>query len=236
MASQAAGFGALGVGAVVLTMGITNRSVRETLSGKAGHVKPEPHIGSGGEGSSPSSTSAPPVKGASPAAERFVQWANSQLGVKSGSREEQTYAHAVGISGAAAWCAAFVTAGLKRLGIQPPKGPASVADWQGWSGGESLGTDLAKARPGDLLRFGGQHIAIYLGGGKMISGNWSNEVGIAQVPPDVAGVPLSEIIRVKGLYGAAAKALGRGANRALRFEAPTRSRMRALDPRFGFHR
>lgn len=216
--SDALAFGELLAGGILLTMGVSGRNVREVLAGKAGSIEPVKvpdaglghatgPIGAGREGVSYT------VKGTTPAANRFIRWAESQQGVKEGSAQQAAYAKAAGVSAAAAWCASFIAYGLKRLGIRPPQSPAAVSSWAGWSGGTNVGTDLSRARPGDLLRFGSEHIALYLGGGRMISGNWSNEVGVAQVGDE--STPLSEIIRVNGLYGAGARNTLRGAARAL---------------------
>lgn len=209
VASQALNFGELLAGSVLITMGLTGSSVREVLAGKATHVK-----GFGANQSSPSASTAPSafvepsgsgVKGASPAAERFVRIAQSQQGVREGSLAQARFAAAAGISPAQAWCAAFITWALERVGIRPPNAPASVASWESWSGGERV-SSLAQARPGDLLAFSGEHIGIYLGNGRMISGNWGNEVAIAPVSEE--NEPLSAIVRVKGLYTQLARSGG----------------------------
>lgn len=119
----------------------------------------------------------------------LVRWAKSVVGTPEGSRLESRWARESGIAPTTAWCAAFVAAGLRQLGVSPPSNPASVDSWFKWKGGENLGVNLHRAHPGDLLGFdwgdGGirDHIAIYIGGGMMISGNdHNNSVGIARVP------------------------------------------------------
>jgi len=204
MAGQPLGFALVLGGGVLLDMGISGHSIREVLAGRGGTIKPL--VPSTSTSSSSGSSEETSIKGASPAAQKLVSFAESQKGVKQGSAKELAYARLAGISGGEAWCAAYVTWVLAKVGIAPPSGPASVADWENWSGGKNIGTDLANARPGDLLRFGGEHLAIYIGGGKMISGNWNNEVAIANVSEEISSVPLSEIIRVKGLYTKAATA------------------------------
>jgi cell wall-associated NlpC family hydrolase len=205
MPSQALAFGELLAGGVLLTMGVSGKGVRDVLTGKAGHVGPIATAAPAG-GAAAQTTSFSPgsgVEGATPSAQRFVKLAESQQGVREGTAREAAYARAAGISPAEAWCAAFVTWAVKRAGLTPPASPGATESWEHWSGGENIGTDLAKARPGDLLTFSGEHIGIYIGNGRMISGNWGNQVGFGKASEGPA--PLSGIIRIKGFYLAAAK-------------------------------
>jgi len=225
MASQPLAFGELLAGGILLAMGVTGSSVREVFAGDAGKIKPVQ--GSSGSSGGSTSTSAwltseggPPVTGASRSAEGLIKVAESQKGVQEGSAEQQKFASAAGISAAQAWCAAFVTWALKRIGVTNlPSDPAAVSSWEGWSGGQKI-SSLAKALPGDLIAFNGEHIGIYLGGGKMISGNWSNEVAIANVSEE--SEPITAIIRVKGLYSELVKSGGRGVAETLGFKGKVR--------------
>jgi cell wall-associated NlpC family hydrolase len=226
MASQPLSFGELLGGGILLTMGVTGASVRDVLGGRAGTIRP---ISAGSAPTSPSSTSTsawltgeggPPVKGGSRSAQALIKVAESQKGVQEGSAEQQRFASAAGISAAQAWCAAFVTWALKRVGVgNLPSDPASVSSWESWAGGTHI-ESLAKALPGDLIAFNGEHIGIYLGGGRMISGNWSDEVAIAPVSEE--SEPITAIIRVKGLYTELAKSLGRGTAETLGLKGKVR--------------
>lgn len=219
MASQAISFAELLGGGLLITMGISGESPQAVLAGKGGHVAPIAATGSAGTRNA-SFVGPSGVTGASPTARAFVQLAESQRGVKEGSPAQAGYAGAAGISAAQAWCAAFVTWALQRVGISPPADPAAVSSWEHWSGGLNLGTDLAAAKPGDLIAFNGQHMGIYLGGGRMISGNWSNEVAIA--PVSAESEPITAIIRVQGLYNQAARAVGRAAAESLGLKGQVR--------------
>ncbi len=227
MSNQPVAFGELLVGGILVTMGVTGSSVREVLTGKASTIKPVTPSGGGsaaasaGSGAAGSlSTSVGSLKGATPGAERFVKIAESQKGVQEGSAEQAQFASAAGISAAQAWCAAFVTWALKRAGITGlPADPASVSSWESWAGGKHI-ESLSKARIGDLLAFNGEHIGIYLGNGKMISGNWSNEVAIAPVSEETE--PLTAIIRVDGLAREVIKTLGRGGAETLGLKGKVR--------------
>ncbi|HEX3561819.1 MAG TPA: NlpC/P60 family protein [Solirubrobacterales bacterium] len=227
MASQPLSFGELLAGGILLTMGVTGSSVRDVIAGKASHLKPVA-AGRGGSSTASTSTSAwltaeggPPIKGASKSAEGLVKVAESQKGVQEGSAEQAQFASAAGISAAQAWCAAFVTWSLKRVGIGGlPSDPAYTGSWESWAGGEHIAS-LAEARPGDLLAFDKEHIGIYLGGGKMISGNWGNEVAIADVSEETE--PLTAIIRVKGLYTELARSTARSVGHTLGFNGKVRA-------------
>lgn len=139
-------------------------------------------------------------------AQQMVHWATSVLGTREGSGRESRWAAAAGISPTTAWCSAFVAYGLRKLGIRPPSDPAYSGSWLSWSGGEKVKGGIARARPGDLLIFdwgdGGRtdHVALYTGNGRMISGNDSNNsVGSSAVPTsDIVG-----IVRPKAFSGKA---------------------------------
>lgn len=122
-------------------------------------------------------------------AKGFVQWAKALLGTQEGSRLQLKWANEAGISAAEPWCAAFVTAGILRRGMTPPPGSANSQSWMTWKEGTNIGTDVRKAKPGDIIVIGqGDHIGLYVGGGKMIAGNWSNEVSEYAVAEDTRGV------------------------------------------------
>lgn len=225
MASQPLSFGELLAGGILVTMGVTGSSIRDVFAGKAGTIKPV--TGSTGASTGTTTDSAwltteggPAVKGGSASAQALIKVAESQKGVREGSAEQARFASAAGISAAQAWCAAFVTWALGRIGVGGlPSDPAAVSSWESWAGGVKIAS-LAKALPGDLIAFNGEHIGIYLGGGKMISGNWGNEVAIANVSDETE--PITAIIRVKGLYAQAAKSLGRGVTETLGFNGKVR--------------
>lgn len=119
-----------------------------------------------------------------------LQFARANLGVTTGSSKELKLAASVG-GATDPWCATFVSAVLKRVGIQPPSNPSySGAFAEDWKGGTNLNTtSLAKAKPGDILIFdwgdGGitDHTAFYAGNGQMIGGNQGpGEVSEESVP------------------------------------------------------
>lgn len=224
MASQPLNFGELLVGGVLLVMGVTGSSVREVFAGKAGHIKPVAagRGGSGGGSTEDTAFTSAGVTGASKTAKGLVKLVESQKGVQEGSAQQQQYAAAAGISAAQAWCAAFVTWALKRVGITNlPSEPASVSSWESWAGGKKISTTNKREwRIGDLLAFNGEHIGIYIGNGRMISGNWSNQVAIAPVSEE--SEPLTAVIRVKGLYTETMKSLGRGVAESLGMKGKVR--------------
>lgn len=123
-------------------------------------------------------------------AKTALQYARKNIGVSTGSPQEVKWATQVG-GVTSPWCAVFASAVLKREGIEPPANPSySGAFGESWKGGTVLPTtELARAKPGDLLIFdwgdGGQtdHIAFYAGNGKMLGGNQgAGEVSEDEVP------------------------------------------------------
>lgn len=123
-------------------------------------------------------------------AKTALQYARKNIGVSTGSPQEVKWATQVG-GVTSPWCAVFASAVLKREGIEPPANPSySGAFAENWKGGTVLPTtELAKAKPGDLLIFdwgdGGQtdHVAFYAGNDKMLGGNQgAGEVSEDEVP------------------------------------------------------
>jgi len=124
----------------------------------------------------------------------MVKWAESALGTPEGSAKQLRWASNEGLSGSQPWCANWVSNGLARRGIPLPPNPNFVPSFETeWSGGHSIGTDLSKAKPGDLIAFSGEHIGLYVGNGEMISGNFGNEV--ARSPVSAGPAPVSAILR-----------------------------------------
>lgn len=123
-----------------------------------------------------------------------VQWAQHALGTAEGSTKQVRWAGEQGLSTTQPWCANFVSADLKRHGVPLPPNPNYVPSYESeWSGGHNIGTNLAKAKPGDLIAYSGDHIGIYKGSGKVISGNYGNEV--AESAASEGPAPISAILR-----------------------------------------
>lgn len=127
---------------------------------------------------------------------KFLKWASSVRNTREGSVRQRRWNAAAGVSALAPWCSTFIAYGLKLVGITPPADPAYSGSWLSWEGGEQVDGGYKDAKPGDLLIFdwgdGGRtdHVAAYLGGGRMIAGNNSNNtVGISSVPEgNIVGV------------------------------------------------
>jgi hypothetical protein len=123
-----------------------------------------------------------------------VKWAQHALGTAEGSSKQVRWAGEQGLSTTQPWCANFVSADLKRHGVPLPPNPNYVPSYESeWNGGRNIGTDLSKAKPGDLIAYSGEHIGIYKGGGKVISGNYGNEV--AESGASDGPAPVSAILR-----------------------------------------
>lgn len=127
-------------------------------------------------------------------AQGMVHWAESALGTPEGSAKQAGWASRYGLSQSQPWCANFISNGLARRGVPLPPNPNFVPSYESeWSGGRNIGTDLSKAKPGDLIAFSGEHIGLYVGNGEMVSGNFGNEV--ARSPVSAGPAPVSAILR-----------------------------------------
>jgi cell wall-associated NlpC family hydrolase/phage-related protein len=117
---------------------------------------------------------------------RAVEWAKNNLGTQEGSAKELKWAEETG-GAVDPWCATFVSAAMKAQGLPLPSNPSYSGAFLNWAGGDTVGSSLSDAIPGDVLVFNPDgvgitdHVGIYIGGGQFISGNWSNEVGQAAV-------------------------------------------------------
>jgi hypothetical protein len=141
-------------------------------------------------------------------ASRAVQWAQNNLGVGEGSKRHQKWVgETEGVFDP--WCAEFVGAMLLAQGLPIPANSAYTPEYEhGWEGGKNLGSSISLAKPGDLLGYSGEHIGVYVGGGKFISGNWSNEVGIADW--NAPSCPLTAVMRPFWPGGSGASGAGGG--------------------------
>lgn len=125
----------------------------------------------------------------------MVKWAERVEGVKEGTQKQQRWADKYSLGYTQPWCANFVSVGLARRGIKPPPNPNYVPSYEHeWDGGKNVGSDIRKAKPGDLLAFSGEHIGVYIGNGEMISGNSSDAVSRT---PATHSYPLTAILRPK---------------------------------------
>ncbi len=144
-------------------------------------------------------------------AKGMVKWAHALLGTQEGSKLQRKWAAQSGVSTAEPWCSEFIAAGLARRGLPAPSNPAYSGTWLSWKGGKHVGTDIAKAKPGDIVVFGSNpaytsHVGLYVGSGKMISGNWSDEVAAANVSDE--SEPIAGIVRPKYKGGKVAVKVG----------------------------
>lgn len=135
-------------------------------------------------------------------AQGMVKWAESVQGTKESTARQLRWASNEGLGAGEPWCANFVSNGLLRRGIKnlpsnPNYVPSYESDWAGYSIGT---TDLAKAKPGDLITFSGEHIGLYVGNGEMISGNFGDEVSRDPVSADSNAVSMILRPPYKGGY------------------------------------
>jgi hypothetical protein len=114
-----------------------------------------------------------------------VAWAQRQLGATP-PRITHWNAQAPG-----EWCGVWMAAAMRAMGFAPPSGYKAAHAW------ESFGTPVkpGEEQPGDILVYGYQHVAMFVGQGQMISGNWSGTVGSSAVPAEIEGTPLTAIRR-----------------------------------------
>jgi cell wall-associated NlpC family hydrolase len=153
-----------------------NRDRPDALLNLAASAAPEPAPQTGGV-AAPNSSPRQPSGGTG---SNLASWAQSQLGVREGSKRQRYYASRLGLSASLPWCSIFVANGLRRQGKSLPKNPAYSGAWMNWKGGKRVKT--SQIRPGDLVIYdwgdGGitDHIAVYTGNGRVVGGNQSNAV------------------------------------------------------------
>lgn len=129
-----------------------------------------------------------------------VEWAESQINVQENSGKQLKWAANFGLEAGGPWCANMVSNNLARRGFTTstlPANPNYTPSYEEWGAAgkfaKDIGTNIADAKPGDVLTFSGDHTAMYAGNGEMISGNFSNEV--MKTPVSEGPAPLSMIIR-----------------------------------------
>jgi cell wall-associated NlpC family hydrolase len=201
--SPALAYAELLAGGVVLYAAVKGASLSDVLAGRNSPLRPLTSAipdsfdaGAGGVGTSSLTSFATGAGGGTSAmpsgagnAAQMIRWAKAVVGTQEGSGRQARWAREAGVAATAPWCSVFIAAGLRRMGVAAPSNPGYSGTWlEGWSGGTNLHTtNLRKARPGDLIIFdwgdGGitDHVALYIGNGKVIGGNQSNEVSIASV-------------------------------------------------------
>ena len=134
-------------------------------------------------------------------ARTVIHLANKFAGTQEGSALQQHWAAMSGISGSEPWCSAFLATLMRRVGLPEPSSPAAAGTWESWKGGKLLDTtDLAAAKPGDIIEFGtsrgsnyADHVGLYIGDGEMISGNFGNEVRRGPISEESS--PIQAIVR-----------------------------------------
>lgn len=125
-----------------------------------------------------------------------VDWAHSTVGTQQGSPRQVKWADLEKLGPSEPWCADWVSVNLARRGVELPENPNYSGDYSdpSWKGGTQLGTDISKAKPGDLIVYGAdEHIAMYVGNGKVIAGNYGDEVAEYGATEDSRGI--SAIVR-----------------------------------------
>jgi hypothetical protein len=114
-------------------------------------------------------------------AKGILKWVKAQVGTQEGSAKQVEWANDLGFSASLPWCSIFIgTAIKKNTSLSLPDNPAYSGGWMNWSDGTEVGKSAIQ--PGDIVIFdwgdGGQtdHVAMYIGGGKVVGGNQSNKV------------------------------------------------------------
>lgn len=125
-----------------------------------------------------------------------VNWAKSTVGTQEGSPRQVKWAELEKLGPSEPWCSDWVSVNLARRGVELPANPNGSWEYENpeWKGGTQLGTNIAKAKPGDLIVYGtGAHIAMYVGDGKVVAGNYGDEVAEYGATEDPRGI--SAIVR-----------------------------------------
>jgi len=146
-------------------------------------------------------------------AARTIEWAMNNLGA--GLGKVRRWDSKAGFAYGTAWCGIFLANAMRAQGLPVPKGFAAATNWSTY--GASV-KSLREAQPGDILVYGTNHVAMYLGNGRQIQGNNSNgTVGTSGVGANLGLGPITAIRRppYKGSTGAGSNILGDALHGAL---------------------
>jgi hypothetical protein len=83
------------------------------------------------------------------------------------------------------WCGAFLGADMLAHGIQPPSNYPLASAWGSW------GTSGSSAFGNVVVIGGSGHVGLSLGGGRMISGNFSDKVAESSIAEAAGGRPIT---------------------------------------------
>lgn len=123
--------------------------------------------------------------GSSAGAEQAVNWAKKQVGVTQGSAKYNRWMGAV--SGGDPWCSDFIAYLMREVcGLNIGTGNWHHSSyWLTWSGAKRVA--LSNLEPGDIVVYdwgnGGDtdHVALFVGDGKRVGGNESDQVALSPV-------------------------------------------------------
>lgn len=129
-------------------------------------------------------------------AKGMVDWVRSALGTDEGTAEAERWGARFGLNTVSQpWCANFVSNGLLRRGIVDlPSNPNYVPSYEQEWAQYAVPGGLENAKPGDLITYSGEHIAVYTGNGKAIGGNQSDSVTEGDAA-SLSSHPISMVIR-----------------------------------------
>jgi hypothetical protein len=110
-------------------------------------------------------------------AARTLEWTAANR--NAGANRIRKWTSAAGFSTFEEWCGIFLGSALKAQGIEPPKGYPSAINWSNYG---TKVNGVKNARPGDILVYGSNPVAMYLGNGRQIQGNDINgTVGVSGI-------------------------------------------------------
>jgi hypothetical protein len=131
-------------------------------------------------------------------AARGLAWAERNIGA--GVSKIAKWDAKAGFATGTAWCGIFLGALMRAQGITPPSGFAAATNWSNF--GTAVASDEMK--PGDILVYGTNHVAMYKGGGQQIQGNNSNDtVGTSGIGSSLGLGPITAIRRPPWTAGGA---------------------------------
>lgn len=105
-------------------------------------------------------------------AAKAVKWAESNVGVTQGSTKYNRWMSAVG--GFDPWCSFWIGYLMREVCGLSCSGFGHSDYWSTWSGAKRV--SVSNIQPGDIVGYSGTHVALYVGGGECISGNYGDKV------------------------------------------------------------
>jgi hypothetical protein len=125
--------------------------------------------------------------------------------IGAGTKKVAKWDAKAGFAAGTAWCGIFLGAVMRAVGLQPPSGYAAAHNWSTYG----TAVNRKELQPGDIIVYGYNHVAMYIGGGRQIQGNNSNgTVGTSGIGSGLGLGPITAMRRPPYQHGGRSTGLG----------------------------